>query len=267
MFEIILFIIVIAVIALVFSAWQYYRQQQQAKAFEQEMASGPGEEAADPFEQRFDSVLSQQIDDDIDIDDESPRVTLSDEASERYDADDAPAMNATGPETSETSQASPEPASTESAMPEEMLLALTVMAAEGAVFNGKAVRNALNEQDLHFGDMQIYHRFSTHSRNRIIFSVANVLDPGHLIPDRMLALQTPGLMLFTQLPGAINGMAMFDAMYECAQQLATRLDGHVCDQRRQPLTEQALEDIRSRIFEFNLSLQQDQENADYDDFR
>lgn len=264
MFEIILFIVVIAVIALLFSAWQYYRQQQQAKAFEQEMAAGPTYQD-DPFDERFDSVLSQQINDDIDIDDDSPRVTISDAASE-------PATDGESAADSDQTQMpleSPEPqiATSEPDVPDEMLIALTIMAADDAVFNGKAIRNALNEQDLHFGDMQIYHRYSTHSRSRIIFSVANVLDPGHLIPDRMLALQTPGLMLFTQLPGAINGMAMFDAMYECAQQLATRLDGHVCDHKRQPLTEQALEDLRSRIFEFNLALQQDQENADYDDFR
>ncbi len=265
MFEIILFIVVVAVIALLFSAWQYYRQQQQAKAFEQEMEAGPGEDK-DPFDQRFDSVFSQHIDDDIEIDDDSPRVTLSDEAMQQ-----SPTETESSGSTSETAseQPAPEPLSdtNEPAVPDDMLIALTVMAAEDAVFNGKAVRNALNEQDLHFGEMQIYHRFSTHSRNRIIFSVANVLDPGHLIPDRMLALQTPGLMLFTQLPGPINGMAMFDAMYECAQQLATRLDGHVCDQHRQPLTEKSLEATRNRIFEFNLALQQDQENADYDEFR
>lgn len=266
MFEIILFIIVIAVIALLFSAWQYYRQQQQAKAFEQEMEAGPGDDN-DPFDQRFDSVLSQQINDDIEIDDDSPRMTLSDEAMQQQTAEAEPTLDSEDSVFSET-PSEPEPAtSSEPEVPDEMLLALTVMASENALFNGKAVRNALNEQDLHFGEMQVYHRFSTHSRNRIIFSVANVLDPGHLIPDRMLALQTPGLMLFTQLPGPINGMAMFDAMYECAQQLATRLDGHVCDQHRQPLTENALENLRNRIFEFNLALQQDQENADYDDFR
>ena len=105
--------------------------------------------------------------------------------------------------------------------------------------------------------MQIYHRFTLGSRKQSLFSVANIVDPGTFLPAELISMKTPGVLLFARLPGPVNGLAVLDAMLDCARQMAEQLDGVVCDEQRQPLTEQTLEALRSRIFELNLNLQND----------
>lgn len=249
MLEIIVLIIVV-LLALLIGGWiMHQRNQKMANAFEDELESGDARDRAN-FHQRFDAVFDQIDDSSADIPDaKEPTLTLNDEAVAQTEPDEPQQQRTT-------------------ALPNEpewdLVIALTVMAPEGRLFTGRAIKNALDNHDLHFGDMQIYHRFTSHSRKQSLFSVANIVDPGTLLPAELISMKTPGLLLFARLPGPMNGMAIFDVLVETTHNLAQQLEGIVCDDNRQALSEKKLESIRSQIFELNLSLQK--ERPSYDDF-
>lgn len=144
---------------------------------------------------------------------------------------------------------------------DDLVIALTIMAAENEHFSGRAVKAALESSNLHFGDLQIYHRFTAGARRQSIFSVANILDPGTLLPDKFTSLVTPGLLIFARLPGPVNGLAVFDDLLETAQSLTEKLGGTLSDDARRPISESRLEDMRSQIFHLNFAIHN--ENNDY----
>jgi cell division protein ZipA len=144
---------------------------------------------------------------------------------------------------------------------DDVVIALTIMAAENERFSGRAVKAALDSSNLHFGDLQVYHRFTGGARKKSMFSVANILDPGILLPDKFISLTTPGLLIFARLPGPVNGLAMFDDLLETAQSLTEKLGGTLSDDARQPISESRLEAMRSRIFNLNFAIHN--ENHDY----
>lgn len=244
MLEIILLSIVILV-ALVIGGWYTHsRQQQRAQEFERELDRFDTTENND-FHARFDSVLAQ---DTVELaDSERARSSLAeqdiDAEFDQLDSD----------------------VDFEGEAPDwEMVVALTIMAPESQMFTGRAVKSALDQQEMHFGDMQIYHRYALNNRRQILFSIANILDPGTLLPDQLISMKTPGLLMFARLPGPVNGLTVFDSMLDSAQQLTLNLGGILCDEKREQITEKHLEATRNRIFELNLSLQAD--NKSDDDF-
>ena len=157
-----------------------------------------------------------------------------------------------------------EPIQTESSAPrkadDDLVIALTIMAPENVRFSGKAVKAALDSLNLHFGDLQIYHRYTAGTRKQSIFSVANILDPGTLLPDSFVTLTTPGLLIFSRLPGPINGLALFDDLLDTAHAMTEKLGGILCDDSRQPISQDRLEAMRSRIFDLNFALHTEQNN-------
>ncbi len=84
------------------------------------------------------------------------------------------------------------------------------------------------------------------------FSMANIVKPGTFSFDAMETFESPGLMLFAQLDGALRDMEVLDEMLAAARQLATGLDGEVLDEARNPLTVQQEEVLRARIMEHGM---------------
>jgi len=147
----------------------------------------------------------------------------------------------------------------------EIVIAFTVMAREGALFSGKSIKLVLEGLDLHFGDLQIYHRQVPGLRTQSLFSVANILDPGTLNPDSFAMMKTPGLLIFSRLPGPMNGLTLFDDLLDTAEKMADKLDGVLSDESRQPVNQTTVEAMRSRILNLNLQLQAENNhyNNDY----
>ena len=245
MLEIIILIIVVLLAFAVLGFISYQRNQKLASEFERELDHDDA--ASGDFDARYDAVFARDDADDSYNDD---TITLDGEK---------PRTKSQSPV--QTTFAEPEFQTENEPLPAEpdwdLVIALTVMAPKDRLFTGRAIKNALDNQDLHFGDMQIYHRFTLGSRKQSLFSVANIVDPGTFLPAELISMKTPGVLLFARLPGPVNGLAVLDAMLDCARQMAEQLDGVVCDEQRQPLTEQTLEALRSRIFELNLNLQND----------
>lgn len=119
--------------------------------------------------------------------------------------------------------------------------------ARGDSFGGAAIASACAAAGLRLGEMSIYHHHDRAS-GQVLFSMASMVEPG-VFPENDDDFSTPGLSLFTQLPGARDGVVIYDTMLAAAKQLAGLLDGELRDDRRNKLTRQMEEHLRESIIE------------------
>ena len=139
-----------------------------------------------------------------------------------------------------------------SGQPSEVLV-LNVMAREGRSFHGDALLRAVITQGLQFGEMNIFHyRFKNHSKGPVIFSLANILNPGTFDLNNMSDFSTIGVSLFLALPAAGSNYEAFEQMLDIAQQLCASLDGELKDDHRNVMTAQTIEHYRQRVRDFEL---------------
>jgi len=262
----IIVITLILVAAFIAVAWYAnYRTKKMAKLLDLDDESDQEEYNGDSFDSLFEQELEQQTKELVeDTVDSEPTVTLSSPtpATERA----APSFSAVEQDEVDLPVAAvtaepefePEPAMNNDLAQEhdwDMVISFSIMAVEGQQFAGQLVRTTLDNADLHFGDMQIYHRYTPGVQPQTLFSVANILDPGTLIPDSLTSSSTPGLLMFARLPGPVNGLTLFDDLLETANKIALTLGGVLCNDQRQPISDQEVEAMRSRIFDMNMTLQ------------
>ena len=128
------------------------------------------------------------------------------------------------------------------------LQVISVVAPDGQTFAGEAIARAFDNNKLRFGEQGIYHRTTYISgRETPVFGIANLVKPGTFSPDEMEFFVTPGLTLFLQLPGPVDGVEAFDDFVHTAERLAVELGGELRDEKRCVLTHQALMQVRESI--------------------
>lgn len=147
---------------------------------------------------------------------------------------------------------SPRPRSTraaeEPASPPAMTVLMTVLAPTGQSFTGGAIRSVCGSLHLVLGERGIWECRS--DNGDMIFGIGHLREPGVFDAAHLDALRTSGLLLFLKLPGPVNAITAVDRMIKVASDLARRLDGSVCDERRNRMTTQAMIRLRSEAAEF-----------------
>ncbi|MGB5452908.1 MAG: cell division protein ZipA C-terminal FtsZ-binding domain-containing protein [Sedimenticolaceae bacterium] len=145
--------------------------------------------------------------------------------------------------------------STDPALYDEVERKLVVinLVMRGGTFSGVAIEKACSAVNLVLGDMSIYHRHDG-SNGRVMFSMASMLEPGNFPSDGMAGFATPGLSLFTQLPGVRDGVEIYEEMLSTAKQLASLLHAELQDQEHNKLTRQMQEHTRESIIEHRRKL-------------
>lgn len=135
---------------------------------------------------------------------------------------------------------------------EPLICAIAVMAKPGHRFSGGRICEALEAEGMRYGQMGIFHYYGPEeqSHDRSVFSAANMLEPGSFDLQALDSLYTPGLMLFMQLPAAMDGTEVFDRMLATGKALAERLGGELRDETRSSLTPQSISHMRERIIDF-----------------
>jgi cell division protein ZipA len=142
----------------------------------------------------------------------------------------------------------------------DQVFMLFVEAPKGVPFRGPILLGALAAAQLEFGDMGIFHRVELdNGQEKILFSVANIREPGTFDLSAMESFTSEGVVLFMQVPGAIDAVRAFDAMVESSRVLAENLDSRVCDATHSPLTKQAISHMREEVI--SCQLQQRVANA------
>ncbi|MDP6652536.1 MAG: cell division protein ZipA [Gammaproteobacteria bacterium] len=155
-------------------------------------------------------------------------------------------------ETEAVPQAEYTEAPQETMQPSEVFV-INVMAREGRAFAGHDLLQVLITAGLKFGEMGIFHqRFGNDNNGPVVFSVANILNPGTFDLNNMDSFSTLGISLFLALPAAINSQDAFEQMLTVAQQIQGALDGELKDDHRNVMTAQTIEHYRQRIKDFEL---------------
>lgn len=138
-----------------------------------------------------------------------------------------------------------------SANQSEEVLILNVVGKPGKNIQGRELLGGLFNCGLHFGSMNIFHRFShANGEGALMFSMANMVNPGVFDLDNINTFETPGVTFFMTLPGPKNSMTAFDLMLDTVRRLARILNAEVKDDSQQPLTQEVIDDYRRRIREF-----------------
>ena len=127
----------------------------------------------------------------------------------------------------------------------DRIIAVHVLAREGAVFTGPDILSSLMHLGMQYGDMNIFHCIG--SNHKSIFSLVNAMEPGIFDLSDMDNMTTPALLLMMALPNPSPALEAYDGMLEAARSLAASLDGRLCDDRRSVLTKQAIEEIRAEL--------------------
>ena len=155
-------------------------------------------------------------------------------------------------EISENNAAVPADDRDETAAPDKVFV-LYVMAPRGVPFRGPVLLAALSAASLEYGDMQIFHRTEIiDGQEKVLFSAANIKEPGIFDLSAMESFTTEGIVLFLQIPGSVDAVHAFDAMVESARILADNLDSAVCDASRSVMTNQTISHMREEVISCQL---------------
>ncbi len=147
-----------------------------------------------------------------------------------------------------TSPSAPAPSLSAAPSPQkkadEKIVTLIIARTNGVVMQGPRIHEALGSCGLQFGPMQIYHRKVEGKR---VFSIASLLKPGFLIPDEADGFSTMALSMFMVLPGPVAAPSALGDMLDTARNLASRLEAEVYDDRRQVMTRETEQRLRSEV--------------------
>jgi cell division protein ZipA len=133
----------------------------------------------------------------------------------------------------------------------DLVLVVNVMAATDQRFAGHELLEALVNQGMRYGEMDIFHRHeSADGRGRVLFSAANIVMPGTFDLIAMDDFNSPGISFFLTLPIASDSLSAYNLMLETAQAVADALDGEVRDENRSVMTRQTTEHERQRVLEY-----------------
>lgn len=196
-----------------------------------------------------DTLLDYSVADDV----ETPRAEPRQEM-EPQQLDIEPAFDYERESVSADEQADVNPAgrAAHEGQPAEVLV-VNVMAKEGYAFAGDDLMHALITSGLKFGDMNIFHqRLGNQPKGPVIFSVANILNPGSFDLNAMDSFTTVGVSMFLALPSPINNLDAFEKMLVVAKQLCETLGGELRDDSRNLMTAQTIEHYRQRVRDFEL---------------
>ena len=119
------------------------------------------------------------------------------------------------------------------------------VSAVGEPFEGQALLEALVEQGMVFGDMDIFHRLD--DEGQPMFSLVNAVEPGTFDVAAMSETQTPAVSLFLRAHVVAEPLGAYNEMVEVARALADELGGEVKDESRSVLTPQTIEHCREEI--------------------
>ena len=128
------------------------------------------------------------------------------------------------------------------------VLVLNVVGRDASELEGAHLLPLLLTLGFKFGEMDIFHRHaSSAGHGDVLFSLANMVQPGIFDIDNMEQFSTTGVSLFMQLPYTQGNLETFNIMLNAAAKIAEEFDGQVLDGKRNILTNQLTHQYVERI--------------------
>lgn len=130
----------------------------------------------------------------------------------------------------------------------DKIVSVYLVARAGQSISGADLVVAAEKAGLVYGHMNIFHRMvDQHPEMGPIFSVANLVKPGHFDLRSIKELQTPGVNFFITLPGPLSALDAWDTLLPTAQRMAELLDAVLLDEQRNALGRQRIANIRDEM--------------------
>ena len=122
-----------------------------------------------------------------------------------------------------------------------------LMANKGETVTGEKLLNTILGVGFRYGEMKIFHRhLLDDGSGPVLFSMANLLNPGTFDLNTIRQLQVPGVTLFMALDDIEEPVEAFEIMIKAIDVMATALDLNVMDESRSSMTAQTIDHYRHR---------------------
>ncbi|MDG2502763.1 MAG: cell division protein ZipA [Porticoccaceae bacterium] len=157
-----------------------------------------------------------------------------------------------------TEQAQPQQSAKEDSadQPQEVLV-IHLMANKGETVAGQQLLDAILGVGLRYGAMKIFHRhLNDDGSGPVLFSMANLVNPGTFDLNTMGDLEVPGVTLFMALDDIEDPVSAFNIMIEAIDNIVASLQLNVMDESRSSMTRQTIDHYRQRARE--VSFRRDQ---------
>jgi cell division protein ZipA len=130
--------------------------------------------------------------------------------------------------------------------PQEVLV-VHLMANKGETVAGQQLLDAILGVGLRYGAMKIFHRhLNDDGSGPVLFSMANLVNPGTFDLNSMGDLEVPGVTLFMALDDIEDPVSAFNIMIEAIDSIAASLQLNVMDESRSSMTRQTIDHYRQR---------------------
>jgi cell division protein ZipA len=133
--------------------------------------------------------------------------------------------------------------------PPDKIVTLYLQARDNHRISGVDLLDAALRSGMVFGDRDIFHRV-TEDEGEIVFSMANLIKPGHFDKTAWNTLETIGVTLFMTLPGPSPALDAWDAMLATGRRIAELLHADLLDDARSTFTRQREGQIREELREY-----------------
>lgn len=127
------------------------------------------------------------------------------------------------------------------------IITLYVVAPQNQQFNGENVVRQLENLGFQFGEHQIFHRHIDNSASPVIFSVANMVQPGIFDLNQLHHFSTVGLVFFMHLPSPGQDLVNLRLMMHTVDSFAQELGGFVLNDQQQLFDEASREEYLRRL--------------------
>lgn len=129
----------------------------------------------------------------------------------------------------------------------QQILVMHLMAPKGEKLSGQQLQEAALSVGLRFGEAKIFQRhLNEDGSGEVLFSMANLVNPGTFDLKTIDQMTTPGVTLFMALDDLEDPVSAFDLMIEAVDSMAATLGCSVLDETRSSMTRQTIDHYRQR---------------------
>ena len=146
-----------------------------------------------------------------------------------------------------TEQAQPQKSAEKPNTQPEEALVIHLMASKGEKVAGQQLLDAVLSAGLRYGAMKIFHRhLSDDGSGPVLFSMANLVNPGTFDLNTMSDLEVPGVTLFMALDDIEDPVDALNIMIEAVDSIVGDLKLNVMDESRSSMTRNTIDHYRQR---------------------